>query len=289
MSNKRLGKGLGALIRPAEERKTPSTILGAMLIPVKSIKENPHQPRKVFDSKKMEEMANSIREKGILTPITVKEDGDHFILVAGERRLRAAKLARLRSIPAYRIKVKDDAELLEMALIENIQREKLNSIEEAEAFALLQSKFKLNQTEIAKSIGKKRVTVSNTLRLLTLPREILESIRSNEISAGHGRAILMVKTNRGRVKLWEKIKRDQMSVRAVEKWVKEKINRSDTPTRNTMKKKPPPGFRVYENEMIELLGTKVKLKPSREGGTIVIHYFSDEDLERIMDLWRSME
>ena len=289
MSNKRLGKGLEALIRPAEEGKTPSATVGATLIPVKSIKENPHQPRKIFDAKKMEEMADSIREKGIITPITVKEDGDHFILVAGERRLRAAKIARLKSIPAYRIKVKDDAELLEMALIENIQREKLNSIEEAEAFALLQSKFKLNQTEIAKSIGKKRVTVSNSLRLLTLPREILESIRMNEISAGHGRAILMVKTNRGKIKLWEKIKRDQMSVRAVEKWVKEKINRSDTPTKNTMKKKLPPGFRVYENEMIELLGTKVKLKPSKEGGTVVIHYFSDEDLERIMELWRSME
>ena len=289
MSNKRLGKGLEALIRPAEEGKTSPATVGTMLIPVKSIKENPHQPRKIFDAKKMEEMADSIREKGIITPITVKEDGDHFILVAGERRLRAAKIARLKSIPAYRIKVKDDAELLEMALIENIQREKLNSIEEAEAFALLQSKFKLNQTEIAKSIGKKRVTVSNSLRLLTLPWEILESIRMNEISAGHGRAILMVKTNRGKIKLWEKIKRDQMSVRAVENWVKEKINRSDTQTKNTMKKKLPPGFRVYENEMIELLGTKVKLKPSKEGGTIVIHYFSDEDLERIMELWRSME
>ena len=289
MSSKRLGKGLAALIRTADEGKTPPATIGAMLIPVKSIKENPHQPRKIFDAKKMEEMADSIREKGIITPITVKEDGDHFILVAGERRLRAAKIARLKSIPAYRIKVKDDAELLEMALIENIQREKLNSIEEAEAFALLQSKFKLNQTEIAKSIGKKRVTVSNSLRLLTLPWEILESIRMNEISAGHGRAILMVKTNRGKIKLWEKIKRDQMSVRAVENWVKEKINRSDTQTKNTMKKKLPPGFRVYENEMIELLGTKVKLKPSKEGGTIVIHYFSDEDLERIMELWRSME
>ena len=289
MSSKRLGKGLAALIRTAEEGKTPPATIGAMLIPVKSIKENPHQPRKIFDAKKMEEMADSIREKGILTPITVKEDEDHFILVAGERRLRAAKIARLKFIPAYRIKVKDDAELLEMALIENIQREKLNSIEEAEAFALLQSKFKLNQTEIAKSIGKKRVTVSNSLRLLTLPREILESIRMNAISAGHGRAILMVKTNRGKIKLWEKIKRDQMSVRAVENWVKEKINRSDTQTKNTMKKKLPPGFRVYENEMIDLLGTKVKLKPSKEGGTIVIHYFSDEDLERIMELWRSME
>ena len=289
MSSKRLGKGLEALIRPAEEGKTPPATVGAMLIPVKSIKENPHQPRKIFDAKKMEEMADSIREKGILTPITVKEDGDHFILVAGERRLRAAKIARLKSIPAYRIKVKDDAELLEMALIENIQREKLNSIEEAEAFALLQSKFKLNQTEIAKSIGKKRVTVSNSLRLLTLPREILESIRMNEIFAGHGRAILMLKTNRGKIKLWKKIKRDQMSVRAVEKWVKEKINRSDKQTKNTIKKKLPPGFRVYENEMIELLGTKVKLRPSKEGGTIVIHYFSDEDLERIMELWRSME
>ena len=144
MSNKRLGKGLEALIRPANERKKPTPTTGATLIPVKSIRENPHQPRKIFDSKKLEEMADSIKEKGILTPITVKEDGDYFILVAGERRLRAAKLAKLKSIPVYRIKVKDDAELLEMALIENIQREKLNSIEEAEAFALLQTKFNLS-------------------------------------------------------------------------------------------------------------------------------------------------
>ena len=143
MSNKRLGKGLKALIRPAEEAKTVPTKVGATLIPVKSIKVNPHQPRKIFDAKKMEEMADSIREKGILTPITVKEDGDHFILVAGERRLRAAKLARLKSIPAYRVKVKDDAELLEMALIENIQREKLNSIEEAEAFGQIRKQVNI--------------------------------------------------------------------------------------------------------------------------------------------------
>ena len=271
MSNKRLGKGLEALIRPAKERKKPTPETGATLIPVKSISENPHQPRKIFDSKKLEEMADSIKEKGILTPITVKEDGDYFILVAGERRLRAAKLAKLKSIPVYRIKVKDDAELLEMALIENIQREKLNSIEEAEAFALLQTKFNLNQTEIAKSIGKKRVTVSNSLRLLTLPRDILESIRMNEISAGHGRAILMVKTNKGKLKLWEK------------------INQSAVTYKYTMQKKLPPGFRECENELIELLGTKVKLKPSKDGGTIIIHYFSDEDLERLMELWRSIE
>lgn len=288
MSSKRLGKGLEALIRPAKKREE-APAPGAILIPLKSIKENPHQPRKIFDSKKMEEMADSIREKGIITPITVKEDGDQFILVAGERRLRAAKLAKVKSIPAYRITVKDDAELLEMALIENIQREKLNSIEEAEAFALLQSKFNLNQTEIAKSIGKKRVTVSNSLRLLTLPREILESLRINEISAGHGRAILMVKSRREKLKLWEKIKREQMSVRAVEKWVKEKINRTGSQNQLKLKKKYPPGLLACENEMIELLGTKVKLKPSKDGGTILVHYFSDEDLERIMDMWRSIE
>ncbi|MDP6684323.1 MAG: ParB/RepB/Spo0J family partition protein [Candidatus Marinimicrobia bacterium] len=288
MSSKRLGKGLEALIRPAKKREE-APAPGAILIPLKSIKENPHQPRKIFDSKKMEEMADSIREKGIITPITVKEDGDQFILVAGERRLRAAKLAKVKSIPAYRITVKDDAELLEMALIENIQREKLNSIEEAEAFALLQSKFNLNQTEIAKSIGKKRVTVSNSLRLLTLPREILESLRINEISAGHGRAILMVKLRREKLKLWEKIKREQMSVRAVEKWVKEKINRTGSQNQLKLKKKYPPGLLACENEMIELLGTKVKLKPSKDGGTILVHYFSDEDLERIMDMWRSIE
>ena len=209
------------------------------------------------------------------------------MLIAGERRLRAAKVAKLKSVPVFVVKVKDDADILEMSLIENIQREDLNSIEEAEAFAVLQIQFKLNQTSIAKSVGKKRVTISNSLRLLTLPNDIKDSIRKNEISAGHGRAILMEKTQRGKYKLWEKIKREKLSVRAVEKLVKDKIDRKRAQV--STKKKVPTVVLALENEIVELLGTKVKLKPSKEGGTIIVHYFSDEDLERIIDMFRSID
>jgi len=288
VSDKRLGKGLEALIRPITEKKQLDS-KNVELIPIKSIKENPHQPRKIFDPKKLEEMVNSIREKGIITPITVQEENGSFILIAGERRLRAAKLAKLKMIPAFRMKVKNESELLEIALIENIQRENLNAIEEAEAFALLQSQFNLNHTEIAKAVGKKRVTVSNAIRLLSLPKEILESIRKNEISAGHGRGILMEKTNREKLKLWEKIKRERLSVRAVEQWIKDK----STGTKPQANVKHPPKYaatiRAVENEIIELLGTKVKLKPEKEGGVISVHYFSNEDLERILELLRSMD
>lgn len=286
MSDKRLGKGLGALIRSTEIR-TNSISQGATLIPLKKIKVNPHQPRKLFDNKKLQEMALSIKEKGILTPITVKAEGEFFILVAGERRLKSAKIAGLKMIPAYQVNVKDDLELLEMALIENIQRENLNSIEEAEAYAVLRSQFNLTQTEIAKSVGKKRVTISNSLRILALPKEIRESIRAHEISAGHGRAILMEKTEQSKLKLWKKIKAENLSVRAVEKLVKQKANGSVQ--KKEIIRKLSPVLQALENEIIEILGTKVKLKHSKDGGTFTVHYFSNEDLERIMEILRSMD
>ncbi len=286
MSNKRLGKGIEALIRPSKEKTTP-IVPGSIFVSMKLIKINPNQPRKIFDKKKIEELADSIIEKGILTPLTVKKDKNEYLLIAGERRLRAAKVAKLKSVPVFVVKVKDDADILEMSLIENIQREDLNSIEEAEAFAVLQIQFKLNQTSIAKSVGKKRVTISNSLRLLTLPNDIKDSIRKNEISAGHGRAILMEKTQRGKYKLWEKIKREKLSVRAVEKLVKDKIDRKRAQV--STKKKVPTVVLALENEIVELLGTKVKLKPSKDGGTIIVHYFSDEDLERIIDMFRSID
>ena len=281
MSSNRLGKGLEALIRPRED----SISAGTYKININNISPNPNQPRQNFDEDAIQELAASIRQKGILTPITVWDNEGNFILIAGERRLRAAKLAGLMEIPAYVIEVKNDADMMEMALIENIQRENLNSIEEAEAYAVLNSKFDLSQDAVAKSVGKKRVTITNSLRLLNLPIEIKESIRIGEISAGHGRAILMMKTTQAMVKMWQHILKKNLSVRGAETLAKSGINqKSDISLR---KKKIDPRIKHLENELISALGTKVKLTYHKGSGKIIVDYFSDDDFERIYSILTS--
>ncbi|MDP6499558.1 MAG: ParB/RepB/Spo0J family partition protein [Candidatus Marinimicrobia bacterium] len=285
MATKRLGKGLDALIRPLEKQDVSPA--GVTTIPVSKIKKNPHQPRKHFDSKALDELAASIKEKGVITPITVRADKNGYILIAGERRLRASKLAKQKNIPAYILEITDEAEMMEVALIENIQRENLNPIEEAEAYAVLQGEFSLSQVDIAKAVGKSRVTITNALRLLQLPPKIKKSIRENKISAGHGRAILSMKTQTGMLKLWQLILNHDLSVRGAEAVAKGKAKAKATG------KKPKPknsAVRQLENEMITILGTKVRLNHRGEkGGSIVVDYFSDDDLERILDLLRSIE
>lgn len=287
MSNKRLGKGLEALIQPYSAEKIPDHH-GVDKISIRSIKPNPHQPRQKFDETSLEELTASIKEKGILTPITVQKVGNQFILIAGERRLRASKKAGLKKIPVYIIDVADDAEMIEMALIENIQRENLNPIEEAEAYIYLNNRFKLSQEKIAKSVGKKRVTISNSLRLLTLPREIKESIRNGRLSAGHGRAILMMKTHNSMIGLWKKIIKGKMSVRAAEDWAKEKTSKK-LELRKKVIRKVSPQIKRLEDELISILGTKVRIIYKKGSGSIEVSYFSDDDLERITEMIRSLE
>ena len=287
MSNKRLGKGLEALIQPYSAEKIP-THHGVDKISIRSIKPNPHQPRQKFDETSLEELTASIKEKGILTPITVQKEGNQFILIAGERRLRASKKAGLKKIPVYIIDVADDAEMIEMALIENIQRENLNPIEEAEAYIYLNNRFKLSQEKIAKSVGKKRATISNSLRLLTLPREIKESIRNGRLSAGHGRAILMMKTHNSMIGLWKKIIKGKMSVRAAEDWAKEKTSKK-LELRKKVIRKVSPQIKRLEDELISILGTKVRIIYKKGSGSIEVSYFSDDDLERITEMIRSLE
>ena len=278
MSSKRLGKGLEALIIPRKE--TISS--GTLKLNINNISPNPHQPRQQFDEGALQELVASIKEKGILTPITVQDDTGNYILIAGERRLRAAKLAGLKEIPVYIIEVENDAEMMEMALIENIQRENLNPIEEAEAYAVLNSKYSLSQAAVAKSVGKKRVTVTNSLRLLNLPSEIKESIKIGEISAGHGRAILMMKTTRAMVKLWQQTIRKNLSVRGTETLAKATTSsKSDFTTR---KREIDPRIKHLEDELISALGTKVKLTYQKGSGKIIVNYFSDDDFERIFSL-----
>lgn len=287
MSNKRLGKGLEALIRPRSDEKIPESH-GVDKISIRSIKPNPHQPRQKFDETSLDELTASIKEKGILTPITVQKVGNQFILIAGERRLRASKKAGLKKIPVYIIDVANDAEMVEMALIENIQRENLNPIEEAEAYIYLNNRFKFSQEKIAKSVGKKRVTISNSLRLLTLPREIKESIRNGRLSAGHGRAILMMKTHNSMIGLWKKIIKGKMSVRAAEDWAKEKTLKK-LELKKKVIRKVSPQIKRLEDELISILGTKVRIIYKKGSGSIEVSYFSDDDLERITEMIRSLE
>ena len=287
MSNKRLGKGLEALIQPYSAEKIPEHH-GVDKISIRSIKPNPYQPRQNFDETSLEELTASIKEKGILTPITVRKVGNQFILIAGERRLRASKKSGLKKIPAYIIDVADDAEMIEMALIENIQRENLNPIEEAEAYNYLNNRFNLSQKKIAKSVGKKRVTISNSLRLLTLPREIKESIRNGRLSAGHGRAILMMKIHNSMIGLWKKIIKGKMSVRAAEDWAKERTLKK-LELKKKVIRKVSPQIKRLEDELISILGTKVRIIYQKGSGSIEVSYFSDDDLERITEMIRSLE
>jgi len=286
VSNKRLGKGLEALIRPLDESESP----GIIKININDVQPNPHQPRKQFNEETLAELVESIKMKGVITPITVLRKQGKFVLIAGERRLRAAKLAGLDSIPAYFIEVSDDADMMEISLVENIQRENLNPIEEAEAFSVLKSKFKLSLDVIAKAVGKKRATISNSLRLLNLPNTIIRSLRSGEISAGHGRAILMAKTQSAMMALWQKIIKNDLSVRVAETLAraKQEITKAQSKPSATIPVGDPV-IQSLENELIKLFGTKVKIRKTKKGGVIEVSYFSDDDFERIFALIKSVE
>ena len=285
MSSKRLGKGINAIINTtSKENANSSSRLGVNRVKINHIKPNPDQPRRDFDEKSLEELSLSIKSKGVITPITLRKSGKYYEIVAGERRWRAAKKANLKSIPAYIINIKNNSEMMQVALIENIQREDLNAIEEAEGYAILNSKHGLSHDEIANTIGKKRTTISNTLRLLKLPPEIRKSIREGKISAGHGRAILQKKTVSAMQSFWKKIINDSLSVRAAEAFVKP-LGKVKKIRRVNVKKGSTKGI---EDKLIEIFGTKVKLKPSQVGGSIEIVYFSDDDLERILDLLQSI-
>ena len=285
MSSKRLGRGIEALINSelSDKSKKPNSP-GVSYINLSDIKPNPDQPRRDFNNTSLDELSKSIREKGVITPITVRESNKGYEIIAGERRWRAAKKAKLKSIPAYILNIGDEAEMMEVALIENIQREDLNPIEEAEGYAVLNSKYSLSHDGIAKTIGKKRTTISNALRLLKLPPEIRKSIRSGEITAGHGRAILQKKSIAAMKNLWKKIVNEALSVRTAESLVKPKPKKKKI--KSVIVPKAP--IRAIENQLIEIFGTKVKLKPAQIGGSIEIIYFSDDDLERIIDLLQSL-
>ena len=288
MSVKRLGKGLEALIRSDKDKvKNDPALLKTKTESISKIKlnhihPNPNQPRKLFDITALNELAASISEKGLISPITVRKVKNGYELIAGERRWRALKHLKKRTVPAYVLDTKNNSDIMEMALVENIQREDLNSIEESEAYAVLNKKYGLSHESIAKAVGKKRVTISNSLRLLKLPLEIRKSLIERKISAGHARAILQTKSPSTMIKVWKIIMEKNLSVRDAENMVKSK-QPNQSKKRRALKNKDHQ-IAAIENKLIEILGTKVKLKSSQKGGKIEISYFSIDDLDRIIDI-----
>lgn len=279
MARRGLGKGLDALIpgdTPADQTN------GAQLIPIPQIAPNPSQPRGDMDDDKLEELANSIREHGILQPLilTKESDKDTYTLIAGERRLRAAKLAGLESVPAI-VRQVNDQERLELALIENIQRENLTPLESAEAYQQLNDEFGLSHDQIATRVGKSRTAVTNTIRLLKLPEAVRKAMSAGKISEGHARALLSLTTQKAQLAAMQTIISHGLNVRQTEELIRKLAG--EKPAASAPKKAPKSAeVKEIENQLRSVLGTKVTLNHGKKGGTVVIHYYSDEELESLI-------
>jgi ParB family chromosome partitioning protein len=302
MSKQRLGRGLDALIPRAvtkeisidskEIRFDDGQSVGVIAkIEIAKIKPNPYQPRETFDRTALEELKQSIIEKGVIQPITVRRlPGGMYELISGERRVRASTEAGLTHIPAYIIEVESEKELLELSLIENIQREKLNPIEIAKAYQRLIEELGYTQEEIAKKIGKDRTTVANFIRLLKLPEQIQESLKRGEITMGHARALINLPSRKLQVEIWNKIVKQGWSVRKVEKIVRDLSKGKIAEEKTTKKKTAQSEFRDIESKLKRIFGTQVKIKHTGNGrGEIVIEFYSDDEFERLLELFELIE
>lgn len=298
-----LGKGLDVLFGGSEAAEqnnnipefhknitelNPKSDEQILFIELDMIKANPYQPRKEFDTEELNDLAESIRQKGIIQAITVRKiDDGSYELISGERRLRASKLAGIDKIPAFVLDVSSKEDLLEIALIENIQRANLNSLEVAEGYKRLIDECSLKQEEIAVKVGKSRSAVANTLRLLTLPEEIKMSIKRGEISEGHARSILAMDNDVDKLLLWKRITSESLSVRKAEELTKKKKNKQEKREKKIYEitDQNKAAIKFLEEKFMEHFGTRVRLSPSSPTtGSIVIEYYTAEDLERIIDL-----
>ncbi len=272
-----LGKGLGALI-PGESSQNES---GVISLPVHQIKPNPRQPRTEINDANLQELAESIREHGVLQPVLViTEPGkDEYYLVAGERRLRAAKLAGLEMIPAI-IRPVSEQERLELALIENLQREDLSPLETAEAYQQLVEEFGLRHEDIAIRVGKSREAVSNTLRLLNLSDEAKKALKNEEISEGHARALLGLHNETAQNTVLKVIREQGLTVRQTEELVRKM---SGERPQKRHKRSPSPEVQEYEEQLRMRFGTKVSIRHGQKGGSIVIYYYSEEEFDHLLN------
>ena len=284
MADKRLGKGLEALITSYTTKDGDRYLDGA--VPIEQIIANRNQPRQDFNPKEMQELTDSIKANGILQPLTVRDlDDGKFELIAGERRLRSAREAGLETVPVYILSIEADVEMMEYALIENIQRVDLNPIEEAEGYAILCGKYTLAQEEIAKRVGKSRPAIANSLRLLKLPPEIKSALKSGDISAGHARAILGVRKSLQMMTLYQKVMRSGLNVRQTEELVKNIAESSKELQKIQISAPRNSEIIQIENNLISKFGTKVVIQKKRGGkGKIQIEFYSENDLQRILDI-----
>ena len=286
MKHKRLGKGLEALIPQISEEEEMSNIHKESLaeINVSLIHSNPFQPRLEFDRAHLEELKQSIMENGVIQPITVREVENGYELIAGERRFRAVQEIGFARIPAYVMDVNSEGQMLELALVENIQREDLNPIDLAKAYQRLQKEYGMTQEAVAKKVGKDRATVANVVRLLKLPFNIQKSIQNEEISMGHARALMGLRTSEEQLEMWRKVIKGGWSVRKVEESVRERLESEEKVLEPVLKVKKNPHLSEIEDQLRQIFGTQVHVKPSNQGGKIEIVYYMADDLERIMEL-----
>ena len=277
------GLGMGALIS-SDIKTMNESAGGAVDIDINKISPNPEQPRRFFEETALEELAASIKEYGVIQPLILKKAGDYYEIIAGERRWRASKIAGLKKVPAI-VREYDEKLGFEVALIENLQREDLNPVEEALGYKKLAEMLELNAEGIADKVGKSRPAVANAMRLLNLDEKTLELVKDGKLSAGHARALLAVEAEDIRLHLAERVVEEGLSVRAVEALVK----KANLPPKSTPSKIKTEGADVIENQLKEILGTKVKLKAGAKKGKIEIEYYSNDDLDRIISLLKGKQ
>ena len=284
MHRKVLGRGLEALIPPSgAATATPDAPeVGTRELAVDAIGANPYQPRARFDDETIQELAASIRATGVLQPILVrrKPDGDGYQLVAGERRLRAAIVAGLKKIPSI-VRDVPDREMMELSLVENIQREDLNPIEEARAYQTLVERLGLTHDQVSERVGKQRVSITNTLRLLALAAEVQEMVSRGTLSAGHARALLAIDKTGEQLAAARYVQSKGFSVRRTEAFVRRKLRRLHSRSR----KPKLDGLREWEVRLQQKFATHVAITPGRKGGKVEFEYYGQEDLERLFEAW----
>jgi ParB family transcriptional regulator, chromosome partitioning protein len=281
MHRKALGRGLEALI-PAvglAESGEPAQA-GTRQLPVGEIEPNPFQPRSRFDDGALQELAASIKATGVLQPVLVRPRPDGFQLVAGERRLRAAELAGLERIPAI-VREVGDQEMMELALIENVQREDLNPIDEAKAYKTLASSVGLTHDQISERVGKQRSSVSNALRLLSLPPEVQDMVSRGTLSAGHARALLSFEVSGDQLAAARYVVSKGFSVRRTEAFVNRRLRRAHSRPRPAKAS----GLGEWEQRLQQRFSTRVTISPSRKGGKVEFEYYGQPDLERLLEAW----
>ncbi len=289
-----LGKGLDALfgdaelrtvsVRPGKE-EDPAAAEGEAVrrVDIEKIKPNANQPRKTFDPKALEDLAASIREHGVIQPVVVRRTGEMYELVAGERRWRAARMAGLKQIPVLVRDLSDEEQML-LAIIENMQREDLNPMEEAEGLDRMIRTYGLTQTQVSKSVGKSRPYITNALRLLKLPDPIREMVAEGKMTGGHARAVLSVEDPGRQMELARRIVDEGLSVRSAEELASGRVGKRAKPR----PRRKDPAVQAVETELREVLGTRVGIRQLGNKGRIEIEYFSREELDRLIDLLRSL-